>query len=259
MKHGFLEKASAAAAGNVQRWRERFGLRPEPAVAGRPVFLPEAAGLCSVIAEVKMASPSRGDLMGARDPLKLPPLYESAGAGAVSVVVEECYFGGSPELFADIRTRTSLPMLWKDFVVDRYQLTLASALGASAVLLLAGMLRDGELADFTAEAREIGLRSLVEVHDAGELDRALALGADLVGVNNRDLVSLEVDLGVSEALAGRFSAGVQAVCESGVRDPSTVARMRGLGYRAVLVGEALVAAPEPSRLLHAMSRAGSAS
>ena len=252
----FLEKAAVSARRNVAAWKERL---PDPDSMDRvepPVFLaPDSAG-CGVIAEVKMRSPSRGDLMGNKDPMHLPPLYTEAGAEAVSVVVEEQYFCGSPELFRQVSEKTDLPLLWKDFVVDPYQIHVAAGLGASAVLLIAGMLSDPEMTDLLGIARGEGLRSLVEVHNSVELDRALDAGADLIGVNNRDLVTLEVNVSVSEKLAAGIPDGVQSVSESGIRIPEDVARMAACGYRAVLVGESLVTAEDTKELLKEMVLAG---
>jgi len=253
---GFLEKAAHSARANVARWRDTY---PDPPVMDRnppPLFLPFDDDGCGIIAEVKRRSPSRGDLMGARDPLSLPEVYSKAGAAAVSIVVEERYFGGSTELFEGVREKTALPLLWKDFVVDPFQIRLAAALGASAVLLIAGMLSDSDLAGFLETARETGIRALVEIHDSVELERAMAAGADLLGVNNRDLVTLEVDLGVSEILASKVPQGIQKVSESGIRTPEDVERMAGLGYRAVLVGESLVTAQDAQGLLGEMVKAG---
>ncbi len=252
----FLEKAAVSARSNVAGWKHRF---PDPAAMDRarpPVFLPPGPGRCGVIAEVKRRSPSRGDIMGQTDPAGFPELYARGGAEAVSVVVEEQYFGGSPELFREIAQRTSLPLLWKDFVVDSYQIRLASGLGASAVLLIAGMLSDADLTAYIGIAREEGLRVLVEVHGSTELTRAVSVGADLIGVNNRDLVTLKVDIAVSEKLAERIPMGVQAVSESGIRTPEDVARMAALGYRAVLIGESLVTAEDTEGMLEEMVRAG---
>jgi len=252
---GFLEQAALSARANIGRWRQRY---PDPSGMERalfPPFLPDADS-CGIIAEVKRHSPSGGDLMGARDPLELPPLYAASGAEAISVVVEEKHFGGSPELFAAVREKTTLPLLWKDFVVDPYQVRLAAALGASAVLLIAGMLSDNDLSRFLDTAGDEGLRALVEVHDARELDRAVRAGAGLIGVNNRDLVTLKVDVGVSEVLASKVPPGVQKVSESGIRTPEDVKRMAACGYRAVLVGESLVTAEDTEELLGMMVEAG---
>lgn len=256
MRVNFLEKASAAARESTELWKGRYGKIPERMERDRPEFLPRAGKGCSVISEVKMASPSRGDLMGGGDPMRLPPLYESAGASAVSVVVEEKYFNGSPELFRKVGEKTGLPLLWKDFVVDPYQISLAAAMGASAVLLIVGMLSDSDLTMFLKTASDEGLRALVEVHDARELERAVASGSDLIGVNNRDLVTLEVDTGFSRRLSGMFPQGVQRVSESGIRSPEDVASMASLGYRAVLIGESLVTDKDPEELLRKMVEAG---
>lgn len=253
---GFLEKAAGAARSNIKAWKERL---PDPEAMDRDrtmVFLPPEFGRCGVIAEVKRRSPSRGDLMGEADHWSFPAAYTAGRAEAVSVVVEEQHFGGSPELFGEIASRTDLPLLWKDFVVDPYQIRLAAGLGASAVLLIAGMLSDAEMSFYLDITREEGLRALVEVHDATELTRALVAGADLIGVNNRDLVTLEVDIEVSAQLAGKFPAHVQRVSESGIRTPADVARMADLGYRAVLVGESLITAEDREELLREMVKAG---
>lgn len=256
MREGFLQKAAQASRYNVREWMRRFPDPPSPGHGRRPLFLPHDRPGCGIIAEVKRKSPSRGDLMGDADPLRFPSLYAAAGAEAVSVVVEERYFGGSPELFASVAALTDLPLLWKDFVLDPYQVRLAAALGASAVLIIAGMQGDDEMAGLLAAARNEGLRPLVEVHNEGELDRALAAGADLIGINNRDLVTLEVDTGASERMAGILPAHVQGVAESGIRGPRDVALMASLGFRAVLVGESLVTAGDPEGLLAQMAAAG---
>jgi indole-3-glycerol phosphate synthase len=194
--------------------------------------------------------------MGQADPVSFPELYIRGGAEAVSVLVEEQHFGGSPELFGEIFRHSSLPLLWKDFVVDPFQIRLAAGLGASAVLLIAGMLSDAEMSSFLGIARGEELRPLVEVHDLTELDRAVAAGADLIGVNNRNLVTLEVDIAVSEQLAEKLPQDIQAVSESGIRTPEDVALMAALGYRAVLVGESLVTAEDTEKLLAEMVTAG---
>jgi indole-3-glycerol phosphate synthase len=185
-------------------------------------------------------------------------LYEDAGAGAVSVVVEEQYFKGSPELFQKVAAISDLPLLWKDFVVDPYQVKLAASLGASAILLIVGMLDDREMGAFLDMAARAGLKALVEVHDEPELEKAIACGARLVGVNNRNLVTLDVDISVSEGMAELFPPGVQKVAESGIRTPEDVARMTKAGFDAVLIGESLVTADDPATLLKRMVDAGTA-
>jgi indole-3-glycerol phosphate synthase len=253
---GFLKTAALSAAGNVNEWKRRYGHQALTGIHRQIPFLPDSWGGCGIIAEVKRRSPSRGDLMEGSDPERFAGLYQEAGAEAVSVVVEEKHFGGSPDLFERVRARTELPLLWKDFVIDPYQIHLAAALGASAILLIVGLVPDGELRSFIHLARESGLSSLVEIHREEELGRALSAGADIVGVNNRNLVSLEVDTSTSERIAPLFPSGLRTVAESGTRGPEDVRRMAGLGYRAVLVGEALVTAGDPESLLEEMVKAG---
>jgi indole-3-glycerol phosphate synthase len=255
----FLETAALSARSNVAGWKQRF---PDPAAMDRvrpPAFLPPGPGGCGVIAEVKRRSPSRGDIMDQADPASFPALYARGGAEAVSVLVEEQHFGGSPELFDEISQHSSLPLLWKDFVVDTFQIRLAAGLGASAILLIAGMLSDTEMSSFLSIARGEEMRPLVEVHDLNELDRAVAAGADLIGVNNRNLVTLEVDIAVSQQLAEKLPQDVQSVSESGIRTPEDVALMAAFGYRAVLVGESLVTAENTEELLEQMVDAGKGS
>jgi indole-3-glycerol phosphate synthase len=256
VKVSFLNTALLAAVGNVKKWTERYGYPANSGIQQPAPFLPCLSGGCGIIAEVKKRSPSRGDLTGKSDPERLAGLYQAAGAEAVSVVVEERHFGGSPELFERVRQKTDLPMLWKDFVVDPYQIRLAAALGASAVLLIVGLVPDDELRSFVQLARASGLTPLVEIHSVEELDRALSAGADVVGVNNRNLVSLEVDMSTSVRVAPLFPAGLRTVSESGIKIPGNVRRMAGLGYRAVLVGEALMTAEDPESLLKEMVIAG---
>ncbi len=249
MRTDFLPKAAFAARENVRNWLARYGSPESGEYSPKLVFLPKERPGCGVIAEVKMRSPSRGDLMGGSDPCELAARYQESGAEAISIVVEEKYFGGSPELFESVRDNTKLPLFWKDFVVDPFQIRLAAALGASAVLLIVGLVPDDELSHLIDLARGEGLSPLVEVHCEGDLARALAAGADLVGVNNRNLVSLEVDTRVSEEVLSRFPEGLRAVSESGLKSPEDVYRIAGLGYREFLVGEALVTADDPGGLL----------
>lgn len=256
MSGDFLPKAADSAARNVVAWKERFHVENGPGGASGVAFLPGDAAGCGVIAEIKMKSPSAGELMGGKDPVKLLGEYESGGAQAVSVVVEEHFFGGSPELFMEITSNTVLPVLWKDFVVDEFQIELAARLGASAILLIESLLSGSDLGIMIQRCRTRGLRPLVEVHGEAALKRAIDSGADLVGVNNRNLKTLEVDLEMSERLAGQIGDGISAVAESGMKTPEDVARMARLGYRAVLIGEALVTSDSVEPGLRAMVEAG---
>jgi indole-3-glycerol phosphate synthase len=247
---GFLSQAAASAERNAAKWRKEYPssrLDPLPGEPReRPFFLPGDGAAFGLVAEVKRRSPSRGEVMPpGLDPAALARLYLTAGAEAISVVVEEEHFGGSPAMFAAVAAAVPLPLLWKDFVVDAHQVELASALGASAVLLLADLLPGGELARMMALARARRLRPLVEVHDEAQAERALAAGADLVGVNHRDLRTLAMDMTLTERLAPLLSR-VTAVAESGLSRPEESARMRSLGYRAVLVGTALASSADPA-------------
>lgn len=256
MSGGFLSRAAESAASNVAAWKERFSSNSGPMGASGALFLPGMIGSCGVIAEIKLKSPSAGDLMGSTDPLKLLREYEIGGAEAISVVVEEQFFGGSPELFMEIAQNTVKPVLWKDFVVDEFQIDLAARLGASAILLIESMLVGSRLALMIEKCRAKGLRPLVEVRGEESLSRAAESGADLVGVNNRNLETLKVDLGMSEKLAGSIDGSLAGVAESGMKGPDDVERMAKLGYRAVLVGQALVVSEHPRVDLHAMVNAG---
>lgn len=256
MSAGFLERAARAARENIVNWKKTYGPLREKSGRERPEFLKGSINGCGVIAEIKMKSPSRGNLMKGSDPLSLAGTYTGSGAEAISVVVEEKYFEGSPGLFERVRSRTDLPLLWKDFVVDPYQIRLASHLGASAVLLIGSLVFQEELRALIQESRANGLKPLVEVHNGKDLEGALEAGADLVGVNNRDLVSLEVNTDVSRRLASLLPPDLPAVSESGIRGADDIRFMAGLGYRAVLVGEALVTAREPGILLEEMVEAG---
>lgn len=256
MTSGFLGQAGRAAVANVRRWKEQNLLSGEPVRDRRPRFLPPDGSGCGVIAEIKLRSPSRGDLMVETEASGLLDAYVSAGAECVSVVVEEQHFGGSPELFRKIAGGCELPLLWKDFVVDPFQARLAAHLGASGILIITGLQGPDGLRDLIAVSRDQGLRPLVEIHSEEELDTALTAGADLVGINNRNLVTLEVDLSLSESIAPSRLGGVQAVAESGMRGPEEVRKMADMGYRAVLVGESLVTARHPDLVLASMVEAG---
>lgn len=203
----------------------------------------------NVIAECKRRSPSRGVLRAAYDPVAIAREYAAAGAAALSVLTEPMFFDGSLDHLAAIRAAVSQPLLRKDFIVDEYQLFEAVAAGADAVLLIVAALEDESLVRLHAQASALGLAVLVEVHTDEEFDRALTAGAAIVGVNNRNLRTLAVDVELSERLAPRIPAPVIAVSESGLKTPADLARLRALGYRAFLVGERLITTPSPGETL----------
>jgi indole-3-glycerol phosphate synthase len=206
-------------------------------------------GAINVIAEFKRRSPSRGVLREDLHPVVVAQGYEIAGAAALSVLTDEAHFGGSLEDLTEARSATLLPTLQKDFMVDSYQIREAWIAGADAVLLIAAVLSDHELGTLHSTAAELGLEALVEVHDQAELERALAVEPAIVGVNNRDLHTMEVRLETALELAERIPDGVVAVAESGIASGADVRRLRDAGYDAFLVGEHLMTAPDPRQAL----------
>jgi len=211
-----------------------------------------------VIAECKRRSPSRGILRHDYRPAAHARSYADAGAAAISVLTEPTFFDGSLDHLAAVRDAVDVPLLRKDFIVDEYQLAEAVAFGADAVLLIVGALDDRTLGRLLAAANECGLAALVEVHDREELARALAAGADVVGVNSRNLRTLTVDPAVLEAVAEALPGDVTAVAESGIRSEDDICRLSGRGYHAFLVGERLIVENDPGAALMAL-RASSAS
>jgi len=206
----------------------------------------------NVIAECKRRSPSRGVLREEYDPVAIARGYAAAGAAAISVLTEPTFFDGALEHLAAVRQAVDVPLLRKDFVVSEYQLLEAKAAGADAVLLIVSALRPVELKVLHDHAVRLGLDVLVEVHDARELDMALDGGAQIVGVNNRNLRTLEVDVHASEEVIARMPGEVVAVSESGLKTADDLTRLRGLGYRAFLIGERFMTAAEPGQQLRAL-------
>jgi indole-3-glycerol phosphate synthase len=213
------------------------------AVARKPVSLRaalEAEGGVRVIAEIKRKSPSKGEIRRDFDPVALARAYTEAGAAAISVLTDERYFGGSLAVLESVRAATPLPLLRKDFVIDPYQIDEARLAGADAVLLIVAALTPDEIARFAAHAGRLGLETLVEVHGEAELEVALASGAALIGINNRDLRTFHTDLGVTERLAPRAAGRALIVAESGIFGPADVQRLARSGARGYLVGESLM-------------------
>ncbi len=207
----------------------------------------------SVIAEVKRKSPSKGALAAIDDPAALAHEYEAGGASAISVLTEQRKFGGSLDDLDAVRARVEIPVLRKDFMVDEYQFLEARVHGADLVLLIVAAITDAELARFLQLARELQLTPLVEVHNTHEADRALAAGADLIGVNNRNLKTLDVDLANFGRLASHIGDDVVRVAESGIFTPADARRVRSEGADVILVGEALVRHGEPRQAVRALS------
>ena len=208
----------------------------------------------AVIAEIKRRSPSKGDLAADLDPAALARSYADGGAAALSVLTDLEWFGGSAEDLAAARAACPCPVLRKDFTVSALDVCDARAMGADAVLLIVAALDDAELRSFLALAGDLGLDALVEVHDGAELERALGAGADLVGVNQRDLTTFTVDRALAAELAPLMPAGVVRVAESGIEGPDDVARLAVAGYDAVLVGESLLTAADPQAAVAALRK-----
>jgi indole-3-glycerol phosphate synthase len=226
--------------------RSRAEARPpgagfEAALRGR--------GSIGVIAEVKRRSPSAGEIRSGVTAADVARSYATAGAAAVSVLTDREFFGGSLSDLESVAGDVAVPLLRKDFTIDALQVYEARSAGASAVLLIARILDDAELRELSALADELQLAALVEVHDETEVERALAAGARIVGVNNRDLATFTTDLGVTERLGRYLPPDVLLVGESGIHTVSDVQRLAASGVDAVLVGEALMRSADPARLI----------
>jgi indole-3-glycerol phosphate synthase len=201
------------------------------------------------VSEFKRRSPSKGWIRQSAEPQVIAPAYEAAGASAISVLTDGPFFGGSLDDLRKARSAVSIPVLRKDFVVDAYQVVEARAAGADAILLIVAALTEPELAALLAETRRWGMHALVETHDQAEVETAVAVGATIIGVNHRDLRTFQMDMGLATRLRPRIPPDRVVVAESGIRTAQDVARMRAAGIDAILVGESLMAEPEPGLAL----------
>jgi len=256
--------APSVLAGILQSTRatlqERKRALPPRELRARAADGPEPRGFraalqrpgIAVIGEFKRRSPSAGVLREGAELSQVVRAYARAGARALSILTEEANFSGSLDDLSAARALCELPILRKDFVLEEYQLLEARAAGADAVLLILAALEDRELAALHAAGRELGLDVLVEVHDRAELDRALALGAELIGINNRDLRDFSVDLRRTHRLLEEIPPGVTVVSESGISSPEQLRELADEDVEAVLVGESLMRAAEPERALRAL-------
>ena len=208
-----------------------------------------------IIAELKKGSPSRGVIAADFDPVELADKYLKGGAAALSILTEKNYFYGSYDYVAPAAEATGLPILCKDFVVDPYQLYHARYIGADAVLLIVRLHSKESLVEMITLAETLGLDCLVEVHGENETETAVAAGAHIIGVNNRNLADLTVDLATSERLANLIPDDVIAVSESGIFESADIARLKQAGYTRFLIGEALVKASDPVLLLKTLRSA----
>ena len=205
-----------------------------------------------MIAEIKRRSPSKGDLAIGLDPVTLAQQYEAGGAACLSVLTDVEFFGGSSADLVAARDACALPVLRKDFTVSAHDVCDARLMGADCVLLIAAALDQGELETLLALARRIGLDALIEIHDEPELQRAIDAGADLIGVNQRDLVTFTVDTARAVRMAPQMPDGVVRVAESGIAGPDDAAVLAAAGFHAVLVGEHLVTSGDPESAVTAL-------
>jgi indole-3-glycerol phosphate synthase len=256
-----LETIVAATRRSVEVRQAREPLRQvadrasrQPAPTGRFRAALARTERLNVIAECKRRSPSRGVLRPAYDPASIASDYVKAGAAAISVLTEPTFFDGSLEHLAAVRAAVEAPILRKDFVVSEYQLFEARAAAADAVLLIVAALAPAELTSLLQRSQTLGLDALVEVHDADQLARAIDAGATTLGVNNRDLRTLHVDVGISEQLIGRVPSGALAVSESGLKTGADLRRLRGVGFHAFLVGERFMVEADPGHALSQLLR-----
>ena len=237
-----LKERAAAAAPARDAW---------PALGG-----PSDRTQLKVIAEIKRRSPSKGDLASIADPASLAVQYADGGAAVISVLTEQRRFNGSLADLDTVRAAVDVPLLRKDFMIDEYQIWEARAHGADLILLIVASLSDAQLREYSALSRELGMNVLVETHTAGEVERAVAAGARIIGVNVRNLKTLDVDRSVFSELAAGIPAGALVVGESGVRGVDDVRHYAASGANAVLVGEALVSDATPRERIAEFMAAG---
>lgn len=261
----FLEKIIASTRRRVDAQKRGLPLatvRERALNQGPLIGAPFAAAMSrpelSFICEVKKASPSKGLIAADFDALAIAESYAAAGAEAISVLTEPEFFQGSPDYLAAIASRVPLPVLRKDFIIDEYQVYEARLLGASAVLLICAALSDSELASLLNLASGLGLSALVEVHDEAELEQAVMLGAQIIGINNRDLKSFTVDLDTTLRLGAMLPPGTLLVAESGITTPADIAHIVAAKPAGVLIGEALMRAADKTAALAGLRTAAEA-
>jgi len=248
---GMIEELVEAARAGVERRRaqvpledlaRRLGERPEQRPFREALVRP---GL-SLIAEFKRRSPSAGEIRDGAAPAEIARAYEEGGAAALSVLTDEAHFGGSVADLMQARQACELPVLQKDFIVDRYQLYEAAIAGADAILLIVAALDAEQLAELQTEARGLDLDCLVEVHQESELENALTVDAEVIGINNRDLADFSIDVQTTFELITDVPAGKTVVSESGIGDRATLEELERVGIDAVLIGETLMRADDPA-------------
>lgn len=255
-----LDKIIAAKTGEVARLKQSMPLselqarlKDAPAATGQDFHAALGGCDCAIIAEVKRHSPSRGALREDIDPGDLAGVYEQNGAAAISVLTERDFFHGSPADLVTIKKRVGIPVLRKDFIIDPYQIYESRLLGADALLLIAGVLSEERLREFIQLAVSLAIWPLVEVHTSIDLKTALAAGAEIIGVNNRDLQTFATDIRNSLLLAGHVPAGKIVVSESGIQSRTDIVILQAAGIHAFLIGETLMSTAEPGRKLQELS------
>ncbi len=239
------EVAERSAALPLRALSRRAAQAPAPRGFAAAIEAKIHRGEAAVIAEIKKASPSKGVMRADFHPAEIAQSYERAGAACLSVLTDRDFFQGDDAYLQQARAATSLPVLRKDFIIDAYQVHEARALGADCILLIAAALDDEQLREFSALAAHLNMDALVEAHDADELERALALDTQLIGINNRDLRTFETALSTTLDLLDKIPHDRIVVTESGIHTPQDVALMRTHGVHAFLVGEALMRAADP--------------
>lgn len=258
-----LDKIIVAKQREVARLKQSMPLRElqarfkdAPAATGADFRAALAGADCAIIAEVKRHSPSRGALREDIDPGDVAGVYEQNGAAAISVLTEREFFHGAPEDLVTIKKRVDIPVLRKDFIIDPYQIYESRLLGADAILLITGVLPEERLREFIQITGSLGMWPLVEVHAIMDLETALAAGAEIIGVNNRDLQTFVTDIHNSLVLANHVPAGKILVSESGIRSRADIEILMAAGIHAFLIGETLMSAAEPGRKLRELSGRG---
>ena len=259
---------AAIVAGARRTVATRRAATPEAALAARaacreprgPLFREALSrpDRVNVIAECKRRSPARGVLRASYAPALIATAYEQGGAAAISVLTEPTFFDGALAHLEQVRAAVTVPVLRKDFIVDRYQLLEAKAAGADAVLLIVAALAPRDLASLIEATRTLGMAALVETHTRDEISRAIAAGGSIIGVNSRNLRTLQVDLGACDALVGEIPPGCVAVAESGIRSAADIRHLRAVGYQAFLVGEWLMSQGDPRATLASVVGGGAA-
>lgn len=250
----FLAQIVARKRAEVERRKRAAARSAAPAVRRLPRDFDAAlrGGSPAIIAEFKRRSPSKGALAAERDPAATAREYAQAGAAALSILTEQEFFAGTDADLTSARAATALPVLRKDFTIDIFQVRESAELGADAVLLIVAILEPALLRELLQASRDEGLAALVEVHDDAELDRALAAGATLIGINNRDLRTFDVSLQTSLRLRPRIPAQCTTVAESGIRTRDDVRRLSDAGFHALLVGETLLTAGDAGQVLRTL-------